>query len=463
MRKNSLRFRLFVAAVVSIIAALIAANFGLATLFEHHVERRVEGELDAYLNQILGSIRLTDNGQIQFTLLDHTDPRFNQPMSGLYWQIQDDDRSALLRSRSLWDVTLKLPKEPKELGVVHQYTLVGPADRHLLVRERQIVFLSEQGDRHLRVAIALEKREVVEARNAFAADMLPYIIIVVLVLMAANWLQIQVGLAPLSAIHRDVAAIRSGVHKRLATHYPGEVMPLVNEMNELLEAQEQAVERARAWTEDLAHGLKTPLTILSADAQRLRDAGNLAIADNLDQLAETMRVRVDRELIRARVRSGAQTRQAWADVSETLHRIVRTLQRSPRGMTLDWNVQAQEPIFASIRSDDLIELLGNLLENATQWANHAISATVLEGDSIVTILIEDDGPGVPDGELNNICQRGVRLDEQRQGSGLGLNITQDIVEAYQGNLSFGHAALGGLAVIIKIPSLNEAPSLLKSL
>ena len=298
--------------------------------------------------------------------------------------------------------------------------------------------------------MAVNKQNLIEARNAFATDMLPYLAVMAVVLLVAAWIQVRIGLAPLDTVRRGVMEIRSGTTGRLERIYPDEVMPLVDEMNGLLEAQEQAIERARAWTADLAHGLKTPLMVLTADSQRLREEGNRSIADDLDQLAETMRRHVDREMIRARVRSGVRTRWARADTGDAINRIVRTLKRTPRGGALGWSVDVPEGSNAAILPDDLTELLGNILENATKWADKTVSISVSKGNTIA-ITVEDDGVGVPEDQLDSLSLRGVRLDEQKQGSGLGLAITRDIVEAYHGGLLFSHASMGGLAVSVQLP------------
>lgn len=449
MSQRSLRFRLLVAAVASVTSALLIAGLSLVLMFERHVERRIGSELETYLNQIAASIGVTSNGRIAFGH-DLADPRFNQPLSGLYWQIQDEERPTLLRSRSLWDDVIELPEDTLTRGSVHEHRLPGPAGQLLIVRERQILFQPESQQRRVRIAVAVDKRTLVEARNAFAADMLPYLAVMAAVLLVAAWVQVRTGLAPLDTLRQGVTDVRSGTRRRLDRRYPDEVMPLVDEMNGLLEAQEQAIERARAWTADLAHGLKTPLTVLTADSQRLREAGNGAIADDLDQLAETMRRRVDRELIRARVRSGIETKRVRADAGDAVTRIVRTLQRTPRGAALEWSVEAPDGAEAAILPEDLTELLGNILENATKWADTAVSVSVSAGMDIL-IEVEDDGPGVAEDQLITLGQRGVRLDEQKQGSGLGLAIARDVVEAYHGELSFDRSPRGGLAVTVRIP------------
>lgn len=308
MTRHSLRARLWIAAALSISFTLMVAGVGLLTLFERHVERRIGAELRAQLNQLAALVSVAPDGRIGLER-DPADPRFDQPLSGLYWQIDGPDRPGLLRSRSLWDHMVELRVDDLEPGGVHAHDLMGPGGQRLLVRERQIRLESAGRTLALRLMVGIDRVELIQARNAFAADMLPYLLVIALVLTIATFLQIQAGLAPLDAVRRGLSAIRSGRAARLGELYPDEVMPLVGEVNTLLTEREQALERARAWTADLAHGLKTPLGVLVADAQRLREQGQGPLAEDLEQLATTMRRRVERELVRARVRSGTRVHQ----------------------------------------------------------------------------------------------------------------------------------------------------------
>jgi signal transduction histidine kinase len=262
-------------------------------------------------------------------------------------------------------------------------------------------------------------------------------------------------------VRLGVRAIRDGDTRRLPSTYPDEVLPLTEEVNILLDAQERAIERARAWTADLAHGLKTPLVVLAADAERLRGLGQRELADDIDSLAQSMRRRVDRELIRARVRSlgdmaGTASVTAWgaaqarADLAVTLNRVVHALDRTPNGARLDWDLDCPSPLAVPILPEDLTELLGNCLENASNWAAKQVSVRVTVGERVL-VQIEDDGPGVPEEDLKDLGQRGLRLDERKQGYGLGLAIVQDICDAYGSDLTFSRAALGGLAVSLRLP------------
>nr|WP_240905653.1 HAMP domain-containing sensor histidine kinase [Thiorhodococcus mannitoliphagus] len=448
-----MRARLALAAAGSVLLAVLVAGLGLLMLFERHVERRIGAELIAQVNQLLAATSVGADGALQVEPRP-VDPRFGVPLSGHYWQIDDETGATLAigvqRSRSLWDTRILLPPDRLEPGAVHAHILPGPDGQVLLVRERLV--LLKDGGRAVRLMAAMDRRELTDARNAFAADMLPYLGVVALVLTLASLVQIQTGLAPLERVRCGVAAIRSGASTRLDEGVPDEVMPLVMEVNALLAAREEAVERARAWTADLAHGLKTPLSALSADAERLRVQGNPAVAADLEQLAEGMRRRVDRELVRARVRSGAATAQAGVEVVAAIERVVGTLKRIPGGDDIDWRIQSPGPLYAALMSDDLLELLGNLLENAAKWARSQVEIRV-EGPDQVEIRISDDGPGVPPEHRHRLGERGVRLDEHKDGSGLGLAIVRDVVDAYGGALGFDAASNGGLVVWVRLPGL----------
>lgn len=454
MTRRSLRARLWIAAALSITLALAVAGLGLVALFERHVERRIGAELRAQLNQLAAAVTVTPGGDVALAR-EPADPRFTQPLSGLYWQIDGAGRRGLLRSRSLWDHLVELAPDELEPGAVHAHEVAGPGGQRLLVRERRILLKPAADVVALRLMVGVDRAELAGARDAFATEMLPYLGLIALVLAAATFVQVRTGLAPLEAVRRGLGTIRSGRAGRLGTTFPDEVMPLVEEVNALLGEREQAVERARAWTADLAHGLKTPLGALTADAQRLRDQGNAPLAEDLEQLAANMRRRVERELVRARVRSGARVRQARADVVDAIRRLVRTLQRTPDGARLDWQLVAAPRAQAALTPDDLMELLGNLLENAAQWARARVLVTVNMGDR-VEVQIEDDGPGVPPDQLSRLGERGLRLDERREGSGLGLAIARDVVDAYGGALLFAAAPHGGLSVRVRLPAASDS-------
>ncbi|MBK1709560.1 MULTISPECIES: HAMP domain-containing sensor histidine kinase [Marichromatium] len=457
--RRSLRARLWLGAAISIAIALVVAAAGLSRLFEAHVERRLDAELDVQLDQLVATLALGVDGQPLLTP-PPTDPRFDVPLSGRYWQIDGISSPGMLRSRSLWDGVIALPPDPLRPGQVHAHRLPGPDGQRLLVRERLVLLRAGDGtQQRVRVAVAMARAELVAARNAFAADMLPYLLLMAVVLAVATLVQVHTGLAPLERVRLGVEAIRSGHARRLAEHHPEELRPLIDELNALLDARAQALERARAWTADLAHGLKTPLSALAGDAERLRARGEPALAADLEQLAETMRRRVDRELIRARVRSGARPAPARAEVGAAVDALLRTLERTPAGRGIDWQVWIPPEVEVALTPDDLLELLGNLLENAAKWARSSVRIEVEAGER-VSILIIDDGPGVAADQCSRLGERGLRLDERKEGTGLGLAIVRDIVDAYGGGIGFEPAERSGLMVRLSLP---QPPSLTERL
>jgi signal transduction histidine kinase len=360
-----------------------------------------------------------------------------------------------MRSRSLWDAILTLPADPLELGILHEHEIAGPNDARLLVRERRLLYTASGGKRTLRLAVALDRRELDRLTTDFANDLVPSLAVLAGVLILAAWLQVSVGLRPLEAVRRSLNEVRAARRRRIEGDYPEEVTPLVGEVNELLDAQEQAIARARAHAADLAHGLKTPLTVLAADAQRLRDKGEGEIAAELEDLADIMRRHVDRELARVRIGVKKGAGQSGADVRAVAEPIVRTLQRSLRGEGLHWIVEIANAPKAAVDTEDMAELLGNLLDNACKWARSGIWLHAA-ADNGVSIVIEDDGPGVPAGKLADLGQRGLRLDRRVQGTGQGLAIVNEIVEAYGGELVISQSERGGLRVEARLPRLQAA-------
>ncbi|NKN34598.1 HAMP domain-containing histidine kinase [Marichromatium bheemlicum] len=450
MGRRSLRARLWLGAAISIAIALVVAAAGLSRLFEAHVERRLGAELEVHLDQLVATLTLDPDGQ---PLLARSlpDPRFDVPLSGRYWQIDGVGTPGMLRSRSLWDAVIALPLDPLPPGQIHAHCLPGPDDQQLLVRERRISLHDADGvQQQARVAVAMTRAELIAARNAFTTDMLPYLLLMAVVLAVATLVQVHTGLAPLERVRLGVEAIRSGRAQRLAERYPDELQALIDELNALLDARARSLERARAWTADLAHGLKTPLSALVGDAERLRTRGEPALADDLEQLAETMRRRVDRELIRARVRSGGGPVQARAEVGAAVDALLRTLERTPVGRGIDWQVWIPPEVEVALTPDDLLELFGNLLENAAKWARTTVRIEVEDGER-VSILVVDDGPGVAAEQCSRLGERGLRLDERKEGAGLGLAIVRDIVDAYGGGIDFECAEHQGLMVRLSLP------------
>ena len=448
MREGSLRLRLLAAGAASISLALIIAGFGLLLLFERHVERRLAAELGSNLNQLVSGLGRTEGGPLEVNT-PPAEPRFLQPLSGLYWQIAEPN-GIVLRSRSLWDATLDLPVDTLADAEVHQHTIPGPGGATLLAVERRIALPSSLGGGAVRATVALDRAEVHSAGRAFASDLVPSLALLAIVLIAAAWVQVGVGLRPLDAVRRRLAQVRSGATGRLGTDFPDEVRPLASEVDHLLDAQEKAIARARARAADLAHGLKTPLTVLSADAEELRARGDTRLADEIGTLAAAMRRHVERELVRARAGAGARSGPVQP-IRPIVEQVIGVLRRTPQGQELSWEIDAPDDVGVRMDTQDLTEILGNLAENAAAWAARAVKIEGRREGHAVALRVEDDGPGVSEELIGTVLARGGRLDQTRPGTGLGLAIVGDLVEAYGGSLVLGRSSLGGLRAEVRLP------------
>ena len=453
MNARSLKLRLLLVGAITISAALLAAGLGIVELFERHVERRADAELDTYIRQISAGITFDAKGEAIFDR-PLADPRFETPLSGLYWQISDDAGGRMLRSRSLWDTVLKLPGDVLDKGAVHRHTLDGPSRSSLLVRERDVTYTTPAGSSQLRIAVALDEAEIHAARAEFAWDVLIALAFLATALLAAAWMQIVIGLMPLTAVKRSVLAVQSGSKKRVDVTKPQEVMPLVAAVNSLLESQTRAMENAKSRAADLAHGLKTPLTVLLADAARLRANGEPEIADEIEELANAMKGHVDRELSRVRLQGLDILFPAKTSVEPIILRLVRALGRTPKGENLDWRIGIAEDAAVPMHEEDLAELLGNLLDNACKWAATSVSVAAAVNGA-VTLSVEDDGPGAPEALMHWLGQRGLRLDQKVPGTGQGLAIAMDIVKAYGGTLTFETVKPHGFKASVVFPGAGE--------
>lgn len=449
MSRPSLRLRLVGGGIAAILVALALAGAGLTYLFQRHVSRTLSEDLDVHLRQLIGGLDVDAAGRLAVRR-EPVDPRFADPMSGLYWQVEG--AGELLRSRSLWDARIVLPDDAILPGEVHRHVAVGPAGLHVLIAERLVTLSGLAGSRPLRVVVATHLGRIEHATSAFARDLTLALGMLALVLALATTFQVALGLRPLARISRNVADIRSRAAHRMPSSAPVEVRPLSDEINALLEAQELEVQRSRGRAADLAHGLKTPLAALSGDVQRLRAIGQQDLADDIEQVANAMRRHVDRELARARIR-GTTARMAPSriEVAPLARSIVSMLKRSSRGESIDFRLEIAEGTALAFDREDLVEVLGNLLENAERHARFIVRVRAACGPEGASISIDDDGKGLAHDVKAAMLARGVRLDRRGSGAGLGLAIVHDVLEAYGWHIELTASDLGGLGVRLKGP------------
>ncbi len=440
----SLRLRLALIGAGAVVLALAAAGAALSFLFGEHVERRAESEMLLQLDQVLAGLVMGPDGLALAT--QPVDPRFSRPYGGLYWQIDEGGRT--LRSRSLWDQTLALPRDRPAGEEVRLHEVAGPDDTRLLAIERVVRLPARLGGGEARAAVAMDRAELSAARAAFVRDLVPYLAALALALIAAQVAQLAYGLRPLRRIHERVTALRAGQATRMGGAWPSEVHLLASEIDALLGAREADIARARARAGDLAHGLKTPLQALLGEAERLRGSGERSAADAIEEIADAMRIHVDREL--ARVRTVAASGGARADVATTVARVHAVLSRTPDGQKADWRFAVPADLGVAVDPADLAEALGALAENAARHARSVVTIQAQEVGGYVRITIVDDGPGVPEEQLEHISRRGRRLDERTPGDGLGIAIAADVAEAAGGKLEL-HNTAQGFAAVLDLP------------
>jgi signal transduction histidine kinase len=439
MTAGSLRVRLFIAGLGSIALALAASAAGLVLLFERHVERRIDAELQSFLSQLAAGIDHDGTGEIS-VVRQPGEPRFERPFSGLYWQVTVFPSNNVLRSRSLWDFELDLPAVLAGDSSVHRHRLPGPGGREVYVVYRRLELPPRLAGATVRAAAGVETREIRRAVRAFLSDLVPYLLVIGTLLVAAAWLQVTVGMRPLATVQHRLAAIRSGEAERIGSAFPEEVRPLALEIDALLDARDRQIAKARTRVGDLAHALKTPLQVLAGEAQRLEQRREQELAAVITSLVASMRRLVDRELTRTRLAAGSSNTSA--DLRAVVDGVIKVARRTPAGERLVWNVSVPAELTPRIDAVDLAEAFGNLVENAARHARSCITVSAREAGELIAVTVEDDGPGIPAEQLDEALRRGGRLDAASPGTGLGLSIVSDIADAWGGRLELDSADPG---------------------
>jgi len=449
MIRRSLKLRLAIIQGVTILIALGITGWGITYLFDRYLERRIGSELDTYISQIVSRITFDVNG-VPNLKGQLADPRFGKIYSGLYWQIYNETSKHLARSRSLWDTQLTLPTDIPDFGKIHIHNIDGPDQSTLLIHERRLLFKSAAGEQAVRIVVALDLQDLEEMREEFSYDVAAALFVLGITLLLAGWVQITIGLVPLSRVGKSLAAIRTGKASRISEEFSVEISPLVDEVNDLLSKQEAAIEAAKNRANNLAHGFKTPLTALGSDVARLRKHGEDKIAADIEATALLMRRQIDKELTTARIRDVS--RMPCIDVMPTILGIVATLKRTPFGEDIDFNIECSDTVLVQMDKDDLAEILGNLLENATRYAARKIDVRVYQRSQEIIFEIDDDGPGISEKMRQAVLQRGVYLDRSGSSTGLGLAIVNDVLGIYGVTLTLGMSALGGLQASFSLPA-----------
>ena len=454
-QRNSIRNRLLKIAAVWIAIALGAASYGIYRLFDEAVKADMAQRMGMHLDELIAlaadlSLEGTDQTQAEQATLrrELSDPLFQQPYSGLYWLIVFPDGS-LLRSRSWWDQTpdwlAEVTDDELPAGQTGRTDEIGAQGEPLAVWYRSIALPGVTGLTHF--AAGSDATYVDAATVDFAQELTLGALLLGLLLTGAIALQVRQGLKPLQELQADLIALRLGQHTQLPSARPEELRGVVDELNGLLNDNQRIVERARAQAGNLAHALKTPLAILGAMEADLPATEQLIMREQVDR----MQRQISLQLLRARAGAAAQGGRARTDLQVVAPKLVYGLSRLNPHLLV--RCVGGPDVQLRIAQDDLYEVLGNLLENACKAATSTVGlGWIIANNRETLIWVEDDGPGVPVADRARILQRGVRLDLEQPGSGLGLSIVTEVLELYEGRLEFRGAEPSGLRAEVTLPN-----------
>jgi signal transduction histidine kinase len=457
MRLNSLALRLFFSATTWTVVILVVTGIVLSSIYRAAVERAFDRRLGVYLRTLVTDVATPEENAGKFPQ-SMGEPLFDLPLSGWYWQVTrlDAPTPDVRASRSLWDA--RLPRladlaAASVPGASREGYAEGPEGQLLRVVERTID-LGEEG-RYL-VAVAGDAAEIHEETRSFDNALIITFSVLGIVLLLTTTFQVRFGLAPLKRISEGLAAIRSGTAERLEGAFPVEIAPLARETNALIDANREIVSRARTHVGNLAHALKTPISVMMNEA-----AANSAdpMASKVREQTEIMRDQVARHLERARLAARVAVISTVTDVRAVVTALARTMEKihHDRGIAID--VDAPEGARFRGEQQDLEEMVGNLVDNACKWAQSRVAIEVFaekpdpkDDRRFVRIVVDDDGPGLSPQQREQVARRGRRIDETKPGSGLGLSIVVELAALYGGALTLGTAPIGGLRAELVLPS-----------
>jgi len=458
MRGSSLATRLFLSATIWVVVILVITGFVLSSVYRSATERAFDRRLNLYLRTLIAEVATPDEPpDRQFQSLG--EPLFELPLSGWYWQIArtDAEKPEVRASRSLWDK--KLPKledrgiELSAAGIRLGY-VDGPEGQTLRIVERPVDL---GADGKFLVGVAGDASEIFDETRNFDYYLGGTFAALGIVLLLTTIFQVRFGLAPLKRISEAIADIRSGRAERLVGNFPVEIAALARETNALIDANREIVERARTHVGNLAHAIKTPLSVIVNEAAA---HGSDPFASKVMEQAETMRSQVTHHLERARIAARVTTVGTVTEVAPAIEALRRTMEKIHRARGILIEVKADPQAKFRGERQDLEEMAGNLVDNACKWASSRVFIEVTVeppaepgAAPMLRILVDDDGRGLSASERAQVSRRGQRLDESKPGSGLGLSIVVDLAALYGGNLSLGNAPIGGLRAELILPAV----------
>lgn len=461
MQRNSLALRLIATSAGWSIFILAITGFLLSSLFRSAVERTFDERLLLSMDGLLANIELDQDGHlIEAAALG--DSRFVFPLQGWYWQVSslEDPPKKEIRSGSLLEKSLNFPSDAygqrDENGLSRFYHL-GPEGNRLRVIEQKyqlggsaetLSFVVTGNSDELEAEIASFNQTLLIALTLLAAG-----------LVIAAFLQVHLGLLPLRRLRAGLIKVRTGHAAKLEGEFPSEIQPVATELNALLTANEETVDRARTQVGNLAHALKTPLSVISNEAAAWRNRAAGKIVEQTTIMADQISLYLDR----ARRAARSQVLGSLTEVQPVVDDLIRTLRRINAAKDLSVHIECETGIRFLGERQDLEEMIGNLLDNAFKWAKQSVTVRVKSrparsnpGKDRILLVVEDDGPGLPPARHKDALIRGKRLDETKPGSGLGLSIVAETAAMYDGEVSLGTSSKQGLKVELVLPGTTPA-------
>ncbi len=450
MKFNSLTLRLATAAILWSVLILIVGGLLQASLFPAYVERNFDTRLQTYLAQMVSTTVVDENGEMTGPSL--ADPRFDQVLSGWYWQIGDIP-DPYLRSPSLFQHVLEIPSGASAVSNDAVLTLTSGRELRFVTQRASPVGT----DMFMYFTVAVDRAELAAEASQFNSALIwslqilgPWLLgLIVIGFILFIIVQQRFGMRPLRDLGNALNNIRTGRADRIEGNYPVELDPLARELNALLDQTDILVERARANAGDIAHMIKTPLSVLLNEAEQSEGP----LADTVKTQVDKLRAQIDHQLARARMAAGNNLRAIRTEFEPVVADLTRALHTIHRDRGVEISYTGDPNACFRGEREDLEEMLGNLLDNACKWAHADIQMTAQRSQqSQLLVTVDDDGPGLEPEECIEVLQRGKRLDETVPGSGLGLAIVADIAEIYGGSIELGRAELGGLSVKLSLPA-----------
>ena len=449
---RSLAFRIIAFSTIWAFATLVLITTVISTLFRDASERGFESLLSAHLFNLISSVEVDDRGALTGSP-NLGDLRFLRAGSGWYWSVEPGSPNVTgqLSSLSLTQPVAALPTSevPFDASYQRRYWTDGIEGEKIEVIESE--FLLDGENRVARFRMMGNRTELEAEIDTFERRLYTYLGLFGFGMIAINAVAILLGLEPLGRVSRALADIRQGTARRLDGDFPSEIAPLAEETNALIESNRRVVERARTQVGNLAHSLKTPLAVMLNEGRAISDQRGRLIVEQ----AGLMQQQVEHYLQRARMAAQRETIVFRTPVAPLMERMARVIRKLAAGRDVTLDMPGQELTFAG-EAEDLEEIVGNLLENATKWSRERIGISVAPiavddpAQPMFEIVIEDDGPGIPEDLRREALQRGRRLDETKPGTGLGLSIVADMVREYGGRLELANSPLGGLAVRVAL-------------